>query len=126
MFGIFGFVTHRVYMLFFFKAQLLLGDVSVLGCVMCECVCVLSCFSHVLLFATPWTVARQASLSMAFSRQEYGVGSHALLQGILLTQGLNLQPGSLPLGLPGKPYLYNTEPQQKRLWPNCLHEKIYS
>ena len=68
MFGIFGFVTHRVYMLFFFKAQLLLGDVSVLGCVMCECLCVLSCFSHVLLFATPWTVARQASLSMAFSR----------------------------------------------------------
>ena len=30
----------------------------------------LSCFSHVL-FATLWTVARQAPLSMGFSRQEY-------------------------------------------------------
>ena len=27
--------------------------------------------SHVRLFATPWTVARQASLSMEFSRQKY-------------------------------------------------------
>ena len=27
--------------------------------------------SHVRLFATPWTVAHQASLSMEFSRQEY-------------------------------------------------------
>ena len=34
-------------------------------------VCVLSHFSHVQLFATPWTVARQAPLSMEFSRQEY-------------------------------------------------------
>ena len=31
--------------------------------------CVLSCFSHV--FGTPWTVARQAPLSMGFSRQEH-------------------------------------------------------
>ena len=27
--------------------------------------------SHLQLFATPWTVARQAPLSMGFSRQEY-------------------------------------------------------
>ena len=32
---------------------------------------VLSCFNCVRLFATPWTVARQAPLSMGFSRQEY-------------------------------------------------------
>ena len=31
----------------------------------------LSCFSHVQLFATLWTIALQASLSMGFSRQEY-------------------------------------------------------
>ena len=31
----------------------------------------LSRFSHVRLFATLWTVARQAPLSMRFSRQEY-------------------------------------------------------
>ena len=35
------------------------------------CVCVLSHFSHVQLFATLWTVAHQAPLSMGFSRQEY-------------------------------------------------------
>ena len=31
----------------------------------------LNCFSRVLLFVTPWTVAHQAPLSMGFSRQEY-------------------------------------------------------
>ena len=36
--------------------------------------CVLSCFSHVQLFVTLWTVARQAPLSMGFSRQEYWTG----------------------------------------------------
>ena len=34
-------------------------------------VCMLSCFRHVWLFATPWTVTHQAPLSMGFSRQEY-------------------------------------------------------
>ena len=43
--------------------------------------------------ATPWTVACQAPLSVGFSRQEYGMGSHSLLQGIFLTQELN--PGLL-------------------------------
>ena len=30
--------------------------------------------SHVQFFATPWTIAHQASLSMGFSRQEYWSG----------------------------------------------------
>ena len=34
----------------------------------------LSCLSYVQLFATPWTVAHQAPLSMGFSRQEYWSG----------------------------------------------------
>ena len=39
------------------------------------CVCVCACLlSHVRLFATPWTVAHQAPLSMGFSRQEYWSG----------------------------------------------------
>ena len=38
------------------------------------CVCLLSCFSRVHLFATLWTVACQATLSMGFSRQEYWSG----------------------------------------------------
>ena len=36
--------------------------------------CVLSPFSHVQLFATLWTAAHQAPLSMGFSRQEYWSG----------------------------------------------------
>ena len=33
--------------------------------------CMLSHFSHVWLFVTPWTIACQAPLSMGFFRQEY-------------------------------------------------------
>ena len=40
---------------------------------MCVCVCV-HAFSSVQLFANPWTVARQAHLSMEFPRQEYWSG----------------------------------------------------
>ena len=36
--------------------------------------CMLSRFSRVQLFATPWTAAHQAPLSMGFSRQEYWSG----------------------------------------------------
>ena len=36
--------------------------------------CVLSCFSCIPLFVTPWTVALQALLSMKFSKQEYWSG----------------------------------------------------
>ena len=39
--------------------------------------------SHV----TPWTVACQAPLSMEFSGNSVGVGSHSLLQGIFPIQG---------------------------------------
>ena len=34
----------------------------------------LSCFSRVQFFVTPWTVARQAPLSMGFCRHEYWSG----------------------------------------------------
>ena len=74
-------------------------------------VCMLSCFSPVWLFETPWTVAHQAPLSMGFSRQESWRGCHALLHGIFPTQGmtssllglLHWKAGSLPLVPPGKP-----------------------
>ena len=52
--------------------------------------CVLSHFSRVRLFVTPWTVARHTPLSMGFSRQGYWSGLPCLLQGIFLTQRLNL------------------------------------
>ena len=51
--------------------------------------CLLSCFSHVRLFATLWTVALQASLFMGFSRQKYWSDLPFLLQGTFPTQGLN-------------------------------------
>ena len=71
--------------------------------VKCEAV-----LSHSGLFAAPWSVALQAPLSMEFSRQEILEGVAFLLQGIFLTQGLNLSlalpalaGGSLPLVPPG-------------------------
>ena len=51
--------------------------------------CMLSCFSRVQLFATLWTVAHQAPLSMEFSRQEHWSGLPALLEGLFPIQGLN-------------------------------------
>ena len=70
---------------------------------------VLSCFSHVWLFATPWTVAHQAPLSMGFSRQEYWSGLPSPPPGDLSHPRWNLrllcllhwQVGSLPLPPPG-------------------------
>ena len=50
----------------------------------------LSRFSHIQIFATPWTVADQVPLSMGFARQEYRMDCRALLQVMFPTQGLNL------------------------------------
>ena len=61
--------------------------------------CMLSRFSRVQLFAIRLTVARQAPLSMGFSRQECWSVLSCLLHGIFPTQGLNL---SLLCLLPGK------------------------
>ena len=69
--------------------------------------------SGVQLFAILWTVACQAPLSMEFSRQNTGVSCCFLLQGIFLTQGLNLhllnwQADSLLLSYWGNPiYIHN-------------------
>ena len=78
-----------------------------------KCVYVLSHFSCVWLFKTPWTVTHQAPLSMGFSRQKYWNGLPCLLQGIFPTQGwnphllclLHWQVGSSPLAPPRKPHL---------------------
>ena len=51
--------------------------------------CILSCFNSVQLFATPWTVAYQASLSMGSFGQENWSGLPCLLQGIFPTQESN-------------------------------------
>ena len=49
--------------------------------------------SQVQLFATPWTVAHQAPLSMGFSRQEYWTGLPCPLPGDLSNPGI--EPTSL-------------------------------
>ena len=51
---------------------------------------VLSHFSPVQLFATLWTVAHQAPLSMGFSRQEYWSGLPCPPPGDLLDPGIEL------------------------------------
>ena len=53
----------------------------------------LSCLSCVQLFATLWTVAHQAPLSMGFSRQEYWIGLPFSPPGDLLNLGI--EPVSL-------------------------------
>jgi len=72
--------------------------------------------SHVRLFATPWTVARQAPLSRGFSREEYWSGlpcpppgllpdpriKHAFLTSPALA-GEFFTIGSLPIVPPEKP-----------------------
>ena len=51
------------------------------------CWAMLSCFSHVRLFATLWTVACQAPLYLGFSRQEYWSGLLCPALGVFPTQG---------------------------------------
>ena len=52
--------------------------------------CMPSRFSHVCLCATLWTAVHQALCPWDSPGKNIGVGCHALLQGILLTQVLNL------------------------------------
>ena len=70
--------------------------------------------SHFRLFATLWTVALQASLSMGFSRHEHWSGLPCTLPGVLSHPGIDpaclslhllpWQAASLPLVPPGKPH----------------------
>ena len=68
-------------------------------------------------FATPWTVAHHAALSMGFSRQEYWSGCHSLCQGIFLTQESN--PGLLHC----KQILYHLGHQGSPIL--CIQEQIF-
>ena len=68
-------------------------------------------FSRVQLFATPWTVAYQASPSMGFSRQEYWSGLPFPSPGDLPNPGIEpgspaLQTDSLSPEPPGNIYIY--------------------
>ena len=75
--------------------------------------CILSHFTHVQLFATLLTMARQVPLSMRFPRQEYWSGLQLPFPGdlpdpgiepvFLVSPELSSTPDSLPLGPRGKP-----------------------
>ena len=73
---------------------------------------VLSCFSHVRLCTTVWTSPTRLLCLRDSPGKDSGVGCHALLQGIFLTQGcwtriclLHWQASSLPLAPPTMPPL---------------------
>ena len=57
---------------------------------MCVCVCIYVSCSVVSDSANPWTVARQAPLSMVFSRQEYWRGLPFPSPGDLPNPGMSL------------------------------------
>ena len=82
--------------------------------------------SHVQLFATPWTVACQAPLSMGLAQQEYWSGLPFPSPGDLPNPWIKpwnpaLQVDSLPSEPPGKPSHIINLP----FFNNCLF-KIYS
>ena len=75
--------------------------------------CMLCHFSHIWLFATLWTIARQAPLSMGISKQEYQSGLPSPSPGDLPTPGIKpavpaLQANSLPLSHWGSLIWYST------------------
>ena len=77
-----------------------------------------SCCSPVWLFATPWTVAYQAPLSMEFSRQEYWSALPFPSPGDLPNPGIEprspvLQADSLPCK-PASPIKYGERNQNNR------------
>ena len=66
---------------------------------------------------TPQTVARQAPLSMGFSRKEYGSGLPSPPPGDLPDPGIDTAPpvsasGFLPLSSQGSPRLWSAPPEK--------------
>ena len=91
---------------------------------LCVRACMLSCFSHVQLLATLWTVAHQAPLSMRFSRQEYQSGLPCPPPGDIPHPGIKptspaWQADSLPLSHQESPMIPLTHP----LWSSTIKKK---
>ena len=78
----------------------------------------LSHFSHVPPFATLWTVAPRLLCSWDSPGKNTGVGCHALLQEIFLTQGSNLR---LPLTLAGGFFTTSTTWEAIFYWSEANH-----
>ena len=86
----------------------------------CHYACMLSCFSGVWLFVTLWTAARQAPLSVGFSRQEYGRGLPCPPPGDLPDPGIEPESLTSPV-LAGR--FFTTEATQEYRWNHsrCIH-----
>ena len=90
------------------------------------CTNVLSCFSHVQLFTTLWTVAHQAPLSMGFPKQEYWSGLPFPSPGDLPDPGIEprfpaLQADSLLSELQGKTGLFTNQMKRMALRNICTN-----
>ena len=92
-----------LYVCVYASAILFLIDISTFNIIISLCVCVLNCFSCVQLFATPWTVARQASLSVGSSRQKHRCGLPSPSPGDLPDPGIKPAPLTDP-ALAGGPF----------------------
>ena len=93
---------------------------------------VLSHFSCVRLFATPWTVAPQPPLSMGFSRQEFWSGLPCPLPGDLPDPGIQPMPLTSPASAggffttephTGKPYA-DTQAHSNNTWSDLITSKM--
>ena len=82
-------------------------------------VCVLSPFSHVQLFATLWTVAHQAPLSMGFSWQEYWSGLPFPSPGDLTDPGIKAA-SLMSLALAGRFFSTSTIWEAHLIWSEYL------
>ena len=107
-------------LMFLIHTSLNIDGCLLFNCV-CVCMCTLSHFSRIQLFATLWTAAHQASLSIRFSRQEYWSGFPCPPLEDLPDPGNEpvspaLQADSLLLsngGSPSNHYIYSKKKLQK-------------
>ena len=83
----------------------------------------LSCFSHIWLFATPWTVAHQALLPMGFSRQEYWSGLPFPSPGDLPDSGIVPESPALAGGFFTTSATRKSDSKTKLYWQKQRFEK---
>ena len=77
---------------------------------------VIESLSPIRLFATPWTIVRQAPLSMGFSRQQYWSGLPCPSLADLPDPGIELTSPALTGGF------FTTEPPRKTLYGDtCIY-----
>ena len=93
----------------------LLWILKEIACSQPLCRCAVQLLSRVQLFMTPWTVARQAPLPRAFSRQECWSGLPFPFPGDLPDPEVEpgspvLQADSLPTELQGEPHITSLVP----------------